>query len=211
MSDEVPIFTLGTVLFPQGVLPLRVFEPRYVDMIKECMRGGVPFGVACIRDGAEVGSAASIYDVGTYARITDFDLLDNGLLGITATGEERFRIHETAVRPDQLLVATKVSAIAPDATEALPEEFAHLAQIVTEIIAATQRAQPDSVATDDGDDAQSAAWIANRIAEVLPIPLARKQHLLELTDPLLRLREVHEVVVRLSEQEDDDNNSEETH
>ena len=142
MSEEVPIFALGTVLFPRGVLPLREFEPRYVDMIKTCMRTGTPFGVACIRDGSEVGSAPSVYNVGTYAQITDFDLLDNGLLGVTATGAERFHIHATTVRPDQLLVATEVSAIEADEPAGLPDEFAHLAQIVTEIMAATKGEPP---------------------------------------------------------------------
>jgi uncharacterized protein len=197
MSKEVPIFALGTVLFPRGMLPLRVFEPRYVDMIKECMRNGTAFGVVCIRDGEEMGEAPSVFDVGTYARIVDFDLLEDGLLGVTAAGDGRFRIHTTEVRPNQLLVATEVSAIAEDEDEELPDDLAHLAQIVEEIYTATKRDLPE-------DDAQQTAWIGNRIAEVLPIPLGQKQHLLELTDPVLRLREVNEVVVRLSEQGDEE-------
>ena len=101
MSDlpsEVPIFALGTVLFPGGVLPLRIFEPRYLDMIKRCMANGTPFGVCSIKQGREVGQAAGIRDYGTLAHITDFDLLEDGLLGIEARGGERFEVISSEVR-----------------------------------------------------------------------------------------------------------------
>ena len=90
---EIPLFPLGTVLFPGGPLPLRIFEARYIDLVRRCMREGSGFGVVLILDGTEAGDTpAQICDVGTYARIVDFSGEPGGLLGIEARGERRFRI-----------------------------------------------------------------------------------------------------------------------
>ncbi len=89
---EIPLFPLGTVLFPGGPLPLRIFETRYVDLVSRCLRDGSGFGAVLIREGMEAGGPALTYDVGTYARIVDFSQQPDGLLGIRATGERRFRI-----------------------------------------------------------------------------------------------------------------------
>ena len=82
----IPLFPLNTVLFPDGLLPLRIFEPRYVDMISECLKSGTGFGVCLISDGQETGQAASIYEIGTLANIVDFQTEEDGLLGITVLG-----------------------------------------------------------------------------------------------------------------------------
>ncbi|MBT6273867.1 MAG: peptidase S16, partial [Chromatiales bacterium] len=131
--NDLPIFALNTVLCPEGQLPLRVFETRYVDMIKRCMASASPFGVCLIRDGNEVGQAAAIYDVGTLANVVDFDLLEDGLLGITAKGGERFRITDTTVRDDQLLTANCI-AVAAEPCAALPDEFEHLAKMAEAVL-----------------------------------------------------------------------------
>ncbi|MEM7405787.1 MAG: LON peptidase substrate-binding domain-containing protein [Pseudomonadota bacterium] len=199
MSEPLPIFALGTVLFPHGALALKVFEPRYVDMVSRCMRTGSPFGVACIRHGSEVGDAANVHNVGTLAHITDFDQLDNGLLGITATGGERFRIVATEVLPDQLLVATSTEPLAVDPPLALPGSLSHLATVALEIRkVASENGYGDRVPADTRDDA---GWIANRIAEVLPVSLSTKQRLLEILDPLERLDAVNEVVMKLADRD----------
>ena len=127
MSDlpsEVPIFALGTVLFPGGVLPLRIFEPRYLDMIKRCMANGTPFGVCSIKQGREVGQAAGIRDYGTLAHITDFDLLEDGLLGIEARGGERFEVISSEVRDDQLIHA-QIGPFQREEPADIPEELHH--------------------------------------------------------------------------------------
>ena len=116
--DDIPIFALGTVLFPGGELSLRVFETRYVDMVRECMREERVFGVACIKDGSEVGDAPKIHDVATSARISDFDRLDDGLLGITADGERRFRILDTTTQANQLIRAVHVEWLDSDISAA---------------------------------------------------------------------------------------------
>jgi uncharacterized protein len=190
--EQIPIFALGTVLFPGGELSLRVFETRYVDMVRECMRAQQVFGVACIREGSEVGAAPKIHDVATSARISDFDRLDDGLLGITADGERRFRIVQTHTETNQLVRAVRIEWLTPDTPSQVPEAYAHLCTVVEKIYQTLQRSMPQDASSD-------ASWIANRIAEVLPVPLLRKQQLLELEDPIVRLREVDEIVQRLAE------------
>ena len=96
-GDEIPLFPLSTVLFPGGVLPLRIFEARYLDMIGECLREQKGFGVCAIRSGSEVGRAASCYNVGTLAAVEDFGRSEDGLLAIVAHGERRFRILHSRV------------------------------------------------------------------------------------------------------------------
>jgi Lon protease-like protein len=102
---EIPLFPLGTVLFPDGVLPLKLFEARYLDMAARCMRANAPFGVCLIREGGEVGAPAVPHGVGSIARITGWDMDKPGLLFITTRGGERFRIVEQTTRPDRLLTA----------------------------------------------------------------------------------------------------------
>ncbi|NKC12387.1 MAG: peptidase S16 [Gammaproteobacteria bacterium] len=189
--DELPIFALNTVLCPGGHLPLRVFEPRYVDMIKRCMSAGTPFGICLIRAGHEVGDAATAHRTGTLAHIVDFDLLDDGLLGITAQGGERFRIEHTRVLADQLLVAV-TSAIPAEQETALPSEYSHLAQIVAALLEHFGRS-----AVEHERNAAQATWVGYRLTEMLPMPPAKRQTMLEMEDALLRLSELDGIVRQL--------------
>jgi hypothetical protein len=179
---EIPLFPLGTVLFPGGPLPLRIFEARYIDLVRRCLRDGSGFGVVLIRDGVEAGGPALTFDVGTYARIVDFSQQPDGLLGIRASGERRFRILERRRARDGLNVAD-VEWLPEELRQALPEEFAELAPALDAIL--TQVGEPYASLQRHTDDA---AWVAGRLAELLPIPSAHKQHCLELDDPLERLR-----------------------
>src|SRR6185369_5084266 len=122
---ELPLFPLNTVLFPGGPLPLRIFEPRYVDMVRKCMREGAPFGVLLIRAGQEVGEVSSAADVGTSARIVDFNQMPDGLLGIICTGEQKFRVEDRHVQADGLNVGT-VTWLPPERPTPLPPQHAHL-------------------------------------------------------------------------------------
>ena len=101
-TREVPLFPLHTVLFPGGPLALRIFEPRYLDMVSECLRNDQPFGVCLIQSGNEAGVAASPHLTGTFARIVDWQSGDDGLLSISARGEQRFHVQETRIERDQL-------------------------------------------------------------------------------------------------------------
>jgi len=179
---EIPLFPLGTVLFPGGPLPLRIFEARYIDLVRRCLRDGSGFGVVLIRDGVEAGGPALTYDVGTYARIVDFSQQPDGLLGIRASGERRFRILERRRARDGLNVAD-VEWLPEELPQPLPDEFAELAPALDAIL--TQVGEPYASLQRHADDA---AWVAGRLAEILPIPPAHKQHCLELDDPVERLR-----------------------
>ena len=179
---EIPLFPLGTVLFPGGPLPLRIFETRYIDLVRRCLRDGSGFGVVMIREGVEAGGPALTFDVGTYARIVDFSQQPDGLLGIRAAGERRFRILARRRERDGLNVAD-VEWLPDESSSPLPEEFAELGPALDAIL--SQVGEPyASLEPHLGD----AAWVAGRLAEILPIPPGHKQHCLELDDPLERLR-----------------------
>jgi Lon protease-like protein len=182
MSEEIPLFPLGTVIFPGGPLPLRIFEARYIDLVKRCLRDDSGFGVVLIREGVEAGGPALTYDVGTYARIVDFSQQPDGLLGIRALGQVRFRILERRRARDGLNLAD-VEWLPPDLPQPLPEEFAELGPAID--AALTQLGEPYLGIERRPDDA---GWVAGRLAEILPVPGVHKQHCLELDDPVERLR-----------------------
>lgn len=179
---EIPLFPLRTVLFPGGPLGLRIFEARYIDMIRRCMREDTGFGVVLIREGAEAGGPATTFDVGTYARISDFAQQPDGLLGISAIGTRRFRILERRRARDGLNLAD-IEWLAEEPSVAPPEEFAGLGPVVEATL--DQAGAPYlGLERHPGD----AAWVSSRLAEILPLPVAHKQHTLELDDPVDRLR-----------------------
>ena len=179
---EIPLFPLGAVLFPGGPLPLRIFEARYIDLVSRCLRDGSGFGVVLIREGAEAGGPALTFDVGTYARIVDFSRQEDGLLGIRAQGERRFRILERRRARDGLNVAD-VEWLPEDPLVPLPTEFADLGPALEAVL--DQVGEPYASLERRLDDA---AWVAGRLAEIVPIPPGHKQHCLELDDPVERLR-----------------------
>ena len=180
-SAELPLFPLNTVLFPGGPLPLRIFEPRYVDMVRKCMREGAPFGVLLIRTGQEVGEVASAADVGTSARVIDFHQMPDGLLGIVCTGEQKFRVEERRVQADGLNVGT-ITWLPLERATPLPPEHAHLGLLLKRAL--PQISDIYQVVQPRFDDA---GWVSSRLAEILPISLSDKQECLELDDPIARL------------------------
>jgi Lon protease-like protein len=179
----MPLFPLNTVLFPGGPLPLRIFEPRYVDMVRECMRAGAPFGVIMIRAGREVGAGAvaSMATIGTAARIIDFDQLPDGLLGIVCEGAQKIRVEDRRVAPDGLNIAS-ISWLPLDALTPVPSEHAHLSQMLRKVMPKLGGAYGMLPANFD-----DAGWVSSRLVEILPLPLADKQECLELDDPVARL------------------------
>lgn len=197
---QLPLFPLNTVLFPGGVLPLRVFEARYMDMVRACMKDGAPFGVVLIVKGSEVGTPAATEAVGTLARIAAWDMLQLGVLHLRAIGGTRFRIERTELRPDGLQVA-RVESIADDEDGPLAEQFACCAALLQRVIADVARQRNEG--TDDAVDPLSAPlfeppyrfdsrlWVGNRLCEFLPISLRAKQKLMELQDATARLQLVH--------------------
>lgn len=182
---EIPIFPLNTVLFPGGLLPLRVFEARYMDMTGECMRDEKPFGVCLIRSGREVGEPAVPEDIGCLAHITEWDMQELGVLSLRTLGGQRFRIRERSVGA-QGLIRARVDLIAPEATAAIPAELGACTRLLELVIAdksAAVFAEPHRL--------EDASWVGYRLCEILPVPLAAKQRLLELGDSLSRLQILH--------------------
>jgi Lon protease-like protein len=170
MSD-LPLFPLQTVLLPDGLLALRVFEPRYVDMVARCLRGANRFGVIAIREGAEVG-AATIYDHGTSAEIVDWHQEQAGLLGILAAGREPFRLLTSRREPDGLYVGS-VEWLEREPKQPLPPLHEPLAALLKRLMEPLALYRGVATSFDD------AVWVGGRLVEILPLALEFKQSLLE--------------------------------
>jgi uncharacterized protein len=178
---EIPLFPLNTVLFPGGPLPLRIFETRYVDMVRQCLREEHGFGVVLIQQGAEGGGPARFAGVGTEARIVDFNRLEDGLLGLGCIGVGRFRVIESWRAADGLNMG-RVEDLEPEPVQPLPVEFAALADVLRKVL--PELGEVYAHVTRAFDDA---TWVGNRLVELLPLDLPAKQVLLEMDDPLERL------------------------
>ena len=179
---ELPLFPLHTVLFPGGLLPLRVFEPRYLDMVGRALRESTDFGVVLIVSGEEAGAVAEMAAIGTSARIVDFNRLPDGLLGLMCRGSRRFRVHGHRVQPDGLLIGA-VEWLAEPGPSALASEHQPLAQLLRRVL----RELGDTARHLDADF-DDADWVSNRLAEFLPLEKPVQQALLELSDPQERMR-----------------------
>ena len=175
---EIPIFPLNTVLYPGGALPLKVFEQRYIEMTKACLRDSLPFGVCLIREGREVGAAAVPEPVGCLATIEHWDMHQLGVFQLVARGTGRFRILETRIAPNHL-VSASIEAIAPDGAAEVDPLCRQVLGALIEKVGAGRFPAPVRL-----DDAE---WVGFRLAEVLPIEARLKQALLEMTDAAARL------------------------
>ena len=182
MSDTLPLFPLNTVVFPGGQLPLRIFEQRYLDMVKQAIADNTPFGICAIREGSETGTPAVPYAVGTRVHITDWDMPQTGILHIETQAVERFVIRSTRTEPSGLLIGS-VDAVSVEPAIAVPDELELAVEILRHII-------------DEYGDAHfpaphefgNAVWVGYRLSEVLPLKLSIKQSLLEMNDSVMRLR-----------------------
>jgi Lon protease-like protein len=181
---ELPLFPLSTVLFPGGPLRLRIFEPRYLDMVRSCLKASRAFGVVLILEGQEAGEVVSVAGSGTSARVVDFDMLPDGLLAIDCLGEQCFRVLRRWQQQDGLNIG-EVEYLPEDVPCALPAELLHLGDLLRELLPQLGERYAHVVAR-----YEDAGWVANRWAEVLPLTAAEKQQLLELADPLARLAQV---------------------
>ena len=180
--NDIPLFPLNTVLFPGGPLSLRIFEPRYLDMVRDCARAGSGFGVCMILHGRESGEASVPAAVGTVARIVDFYTMPDGLLGIRAEGCDRFHVDSSRVR-DNGLAHGSVRFWPPEPLVQMPPEFGLLSTILERLID-----RPGSAfANATQDRYEDASWVGFRLAEALPLENRERQHLLQMTDPLTRL------------------------
>jgi hypothetical protein len=184
--SPLALFPLKTVLFPGGVLPIKVFEQRYIDMAKRCLKEARPFGVCLITQGEEValdrGTAPEIANVGTLARIVDFDMPELGILHLSTLGQTRFQVRSPALQPSGLLTA-EVVAIPAEPAKPVAESFLPLVNLL-ELIAA--RVGPQNFPAEHAYE--DASWVGYRLAELLPLPLPIKQSMLEINDAGIRLQ-----------------------
>lgn len=199
--SSLPLFPLGSVLFPGGVLALRVFEVRYLDMVRKCHQAGAPFGVVALTQGSEVRQAGApeeqFNDVGTLATIEQLDSPQPGLITLLCHGSQRFRITQRSHLPHGLWVAD-VAHIEPDLPIPVPEDLQKTSTALTQVLHRLQQREPSTPLAIAPTAAQldDCGWVANRWCELLPVPLALKQRLMELENPLMRLELVGDVLER---------------
>jgi uncharacterized protein len=184
----LPLFPLKTVLFPGGMLPIKVFEQRYIEMSTACLKDDRPFGVCLLRQGEEVSrpgvtpAATEFADIGTMARITHCDVPQLGILHLKTQGAVRFKVASHAVS-DLGLIVGQVTALPPEPAMTLSDTHKPLADLLELLIGRVGR---DNFAAELALD--DASWVGYRLAELLPLPLAIKQTMLEINDSEVRLK-----------------------
>jgi len=193
MSDteetyRLPLFPLSSVVLPGGRSALRLFEPRYLDMVSDCLKHDSGFGICLIRQGGEAGEAALPYGVGTEVRIVDWDRQPDGLLGITVAGQHKIQVRELAVEDNQLVVA-QVVALPPEPEAPVPERCRPLVEVLRQVL---QQLEP--VIHYEEPRWDDASWVGSRLTELLPLPPRVRQYLVELDNPSARLDELRQAL-----------------
>ncbi|MFC1776391.1 LON peptidase substrate-binding domain-containing protein [Pseudomonadota bacterium] len=194
ISTDIPLFPLHTVLFPGGYLPLRIFEQRYLDMVRECGAKGSCFGICLIGNSENPNRPATHLRVGTSAEICDFTTLDDGLLGITARGRQKFIIQTTRMRDNGLLMAEVELLNETDVVD-VPDQYSVLSMVAARFMELMGDQYPDF----QPQQLQDAGWVGYRLAELLPLENKEKQLLLQISDPLERLQLLIDVLPRFQE------------
>jgi Lon protease-like protein len=179
--EDMALFPLNTVLFPGGLLPLRIFETRYVDMVGGCMRHNAAFGVVLIVDGNDTSSVVSIAEVGTSARIVDFQTQGDGLLGLLCRGERRFRVTQRRQQADGLNRGT-IEWLHDAPLTPLDPQFQPLVNVLRKVMARLA-----NIGRFIEPNYEDASWVSHRLAEFLPLEPPWQQRLLEIDDPNVRL------------------------
>jgi Lon protease-like protein len=205
-QKTIPLFPLGTILFPDGIIPLKIFEARYLDMIKRCFREGTPFGVISIinsqSDDAEIGNQVSVQqsfsEIGTLAMIEDFDPVQPTVYMIRSIGTQRFKLLSARQESDGLWVGD-IEMLENDRSIPVPPEYQNVADLLHEMIHVIQSQNLiEEPLFKEPSDPNDCGWVANRLAELLPLSLPVKNHLLGQTNPRIRLDLITEII------EDDD-------
>jgi Lon protease-like protein len=209
-TSALPLFPLHTVLFPGGLLPLQIFEVRYLDLMKRCEKSGEPFGVVCLQSGSEVRRAPrqgesvaateTFAATGTLATLEQVTQPQAGLMVVLARGGQRFRLERAHVLPHGLWMG-EVELLPDDAPTAVPEELASLGPRLQRALKAIVDDGTTTMAMalpPFGDPCwQDAGWLSNRWVECLPLPAQERQRLMSLDNPLWRLELVAEWLERL--------------
>ena len=205
LPTDLPLFPLQAPLFPEGVLHLRIFEPRYLDMVRRCHEQGQPFGVVCLIEGGEVrrsdGTGGFVrerfHDLGTLAHIVAMERTQPGLLTIRCRGGRRFRLEASDCLPHGLWIG-RARLLPEDAPLEVPADLAQLVPLLQSLVhSLAQGAAQADMPVQPPYRWQDCGWLANRWSEMLPLPIAERQHLLAQDSPLLRLELVADQLERL--------------
>ena len=188
---EIPLFPLRTVLFPGGNLPLRIFEQRYLTMIRECASQDSGFGVCLIKEGEEAIAPVKPVRIGTLARIVDWFTLEDGLLGVSTVGTARFITEHTRKQEDGLFMG-QVRWLPEPSPCQVPEAHSVLSDVLGRFMEKVGEDYPEFTQA----LLQDAVWVGYRLTELLPLPAIEKQHLLEMSDPVDRLQNLVEILPR---------------
>ncbi len=188
---EIPLFPLRTVLFPEGYLPLRIFEQRYLQMVRNCASNDSDFGVCLIMEGEEAIAPVRPASIGTLAEIVDWYTLEDGLLGVSAVGADRFRVLHTERQADGLMLG-QVELLPEPPTQIVPVAYSVLSQVLARFMEKVGDQYPGHSA----ERLDDASWVGYRLAELLPLAAIEKQQLLELDDPLRRLQDLLQIMPR---------------
>ena len=199
--SSLPLFPLGMVLFPGGLLPLRIFEVRYLDMIAKCHKAGAPFGVVALTQGSEVQQAGAAQEafsaVGTLATIASLENPQPGLMVVRCNAAQRFRVSSSQRLKHGLWVAD-VERLNDDMVVPVPDDLLETARALERLVVSLKMRLPDNEALPLAEPYRfdDCGWVANRWCELLPLPLPLKQRLMELDNPLVRLELVSDVLSR---------------
>ena len=207
--QSLPLFPLGTVLFPGGYLPLQIFEVRYLDMIGRCFKTGAPFGLVSLNRGSEVRQAPGgapggdsfaqeiFYPTGTLARITQLSRPQPGLMLIQCTGEQRFTVSSHHLMKHGLWVAD-VTLLPDDPQVTIPPDLKAVANTLKRVIDTLHEQQlaTEQMPIQPPYQLDDCAWVANRWCELLPMSLELKHRLMALDNPLVRLELVSDLLER---------------
>ncbi|MDH5230518.1 MAG: LON peptidase substrate-binding domain-containing protein [Gammaproteobacteria bacterium] len=191
-SKNIPLFPLHTVLFPGGPLQLKVFEPRYTDMISQCMKTNSQFGISLIREGKEIGEPASTYEIGTMAEITDWTMRDDGILGVSVVGGHRFKINDQASQSNNLVMAD-IEYFDEEIESEVPDDFQPLVDLLHDCMEQYKDRYAGLPI-----EYNNSSWVGYRLAEFLPLRLPQKQYFLQLNNPLQRLERLGDVLEHLN-------------
>ncbi len=193
---EIPLFPLSSIVLPGGKLPLRLFEPRYINMVKNCFKTGSGFGVCLIKDGRDAGTPATPYPQGTLVTIVDFDQGPDGLLHITAEGTQEFTLHTYAANEENLLIG-EVELHNINEPIAMDSRYKDLSQKLAIIL---QYVEPNI--TYEQKQLDSPDWICNRMLELLPLSAPSKYELLQLSTNHARLEALLSMQIEFSTREE---------
>lgn len=189
--SRIPVFPLNSVLLPGGLLPLRIFESRYLDMVTRSLREDSPFAISLLTSGAEVGEAAGCESIGVSVKVYDWEGLPGDLLGVTVLAQNKVRLSGLSAERDNLLKA-EAEVLPPEPDLRVRDIDSRLVDLLRRIL--KELPLPYSSHLSHFDDL---SWVANRLVEVLPFPLELKQRFLEESSPVRRMDLVHEALKRL--------------